>query len=675
MKRAEVALERAAGEAARLPELTARKATLERALPEVERLAGAERELRSRVEAEGTARAGAKGAQQSQAAAAAQEADLERAAAALRPAAAAEGERAEAAARMEAALRAARERDELEATVGSLGHATGEQERAAALAREAAQGAAALADSLAAARDAGMAVSLSAGLSPGRPCPVCGALEHPAPAHSNRRVPEKEEVDLARVAAREQEERAGELGKRHARSAAQLEEMRSRAAQARQAEARGTTQLATDLAAAALALQAARRAGAELLRLQGEAGRARAATAAALAAARRAEEAAGTAASRRASAQAQRDELCRQLEAAGVGPEGRLELARLAAEIGRLEGALAAARTGRSEAAARAAAARATLQAAIAERGASEGRSGEARDLARRASAEAGFDELAACQAALLAEPARTELTGSIERRAVASQAASRRLAGLDGELSGRPRPDLPSAVEARETAADGAHKARDKAVNLERDLGELAARKERLDALAAELSTLEERLAVVGKVADVMNGQNALRMSLQRFVLAARLEEVAEAASQRLKVMSRGRFQLRHDSTVAHRGQASGLGLVVEDAWTGVTDRPVGALSGGESFLASLSLALGLSDVVLRRSGGLRLDALFVDEGFGSLDEETLDHAVRALEELREQGRLVGVISHVPELRRRIPAQIEVRRGPEGSSAVVHPG
>jgi DNA repair protein SbcC/Rad50 len=124
----------------------------------------------------------------------------------------------------------------------------------------------------------------------------------------------------------------------------------------------------------------------------------------------------------------------------------------------------------------------------------------------------------------------------------------------------------------------------------------------------------------------------------------------------------------------VSHRGQAAGLGLVVEDAWTGVVDRPVAALSGGESFLASLALALGLSDVVLRRSGGLRLDSLFVDEGFGSLDEETLDDAVRALEDLRESGRLVGVISHVPELRRRIPAQIEVRRSAEGAVAVVRP-
>ena len=114
---------------------------------------------------------------------------------------------------------------------------------------------------------------------------------------------------------------------------------------------------------------------------------------------------------------------------------------------------------------------------------------------------------------------------------------------------------------------------------------------------------------------------------------------------------------------------------LKYEDAETGVTNRPVAALSGGGSFLASLSLALGLSDVVLRRSGGRRLDALFVDEGFGTLDEETLDHAIRALGALHEAGRLVGVISHVPELRRRIPARIEVAHGAGGSVATVKVG
>jgi DNA repair protein SbcC/Rad50 len=222
---------------------------------------------------------------------------------------------------------------------------------------------------------------------------------------------------------------------------------------------------------------------------------------------------------------------------------------------------------------------------------------------------------------------------------------------------------------------ARGAREARDAAVRIGKDLERAREIEERLGTLGAREEALQRRLAIEGRVAEVARGHNALNMSLQRFVLAARLEEVAEAASRRLVTMSRGRFRLRHDASVARRNQASGLALVVEDAWTGVTDRPVGALSGGESFLASLALALGLSDVVLARSGGLRLDALFVDEGFGTLDEESLDHALRALETLGEGGRMVGVISHVPELRRRIPARIEVRRGKDGAEAVVRAG
>ena len=160
--------------------------------------------------------------------------------------------------------------------------------------------------------------------------------------------------------------------------------------------------------------------------------------------------------------------------------------------------------------------------------------------------------------------------------------------------------------------------------------------------------------------------------MNLQRFVLAARLEEVAAAASEQLRVMSRGRFRLRHHDRIARRTRPPACRWW-STTHAGVDDRPVRALSGGEAFLASLSLALGLSEVVMRRSGGRRLDALFVDEGFGTLDEATLDVAIRALEGLRRSpdGR---VISTSPSLRRRIPARIEVRQGEAGSVAVVHP-
>ena len=257
----------------------------------------------------------------------------------------------------------------------------------------------------------------------------------------------------------------------------------------------------------------------------------------------------------------------------------------------------------------------------------------------------------------------------------MAAKAAADRVAALEAELSGSAAPDLAALEGARAASAEAARAARDAVVRLEKDLDRLRQLEARLGELEARAAEVTRELAVAGKVAEISRGHNALNMSLQRFVLAARLEEVAEAASRRLLQMSRGRFRLRHDTAVARKNQASGLSLVVEDAWTGVTDRPVGALSGGESFLASLALALGLSDVVLRRSGGLRLDALFVDEGFGSLDEDTLDDAVRALEDLRKSGRVVGVISHVAELRRRIPARIEIQRRPEGSVAIVRAG
>jgi exonuclease SbcC len=158
--------------------------------------------------------------------------------------------------------------------------------------------------------------------------------------------------------------------------------------------------------------------------------------------------------------------------------------------------------------------------------------------------------------------------------------------------------------------------------------------------------------------------------MTLSAFVLAARLEEVATAASERLLAMTSGRYSLIH--TDARRGAGrSGLGLLACDTWTGV-DRDTSTLSGGETFLASLALALGLADVVTAEAGGTRIEALFVDEGFGSLDEETLDEVMTVLDGLREGGRMVGIVSHVAELKQRIPAQIRVHKGRSGSHLTV---
>jgi exonuclease SbcC len=156
--------------------------------------------------------------------------------------------------------------------------------------------------------------------------------------------------------------------------------------------------------------------------------------------------------------------------------------------------------------------------------------------------------------------------------------------------------------------------------------------------------------------------------MSLSSYVLAARLEQVAAAASERLQVMSGGRYSLEHcDETERGRGR-SGLALRVVDGWTG-RRRDTASLSGGESFYTSLALALGLADVVTAEAGGARVETLFVDEGFGSLDEETLQEVMDTLDALRSGGRVVGLVSHVPDLRDRIPARLEVVKTRWGST------
>jgi exonuclease SbcC len=191
------------------------------------------------------------------------------------------------------------------------------------------------------------------------------------------------------------------------------------------------------------------------------------------------------------------------------------------------------------------------------------------------------------------------------------------------------------------------------------------------------ELGPLAERHALVRDLADTFGGtggNNALRMRLSAFVLAARLEKVAELANERLAVMGDGRYRLQHSDDLAARGARSGLGLRVQDLWTGQT-RDTSTLSGGEAFMASLALALGLADAVREESGGFDLQTLFVDEGFGTLDDESLEQVMGVLDGLREGGRAVGVVSHVAELRTRIPCQVTVHKSESGSSVRVSLG
>ncbi|MEU6941549.1 SbcC/MukB-like Walker B domain-containing protein, partial [Streptomyces rubiginosohelvolus] len=175
------------------------------------------------------------------------------------------------------------------------------------------------------------------------------------------------------------------------------------------------------------------------------------------------------------------------------------------------------------------------------------------------------------------------------------------------------------------------------------------------------------ERVARLAGLTAGTSADNERKMRLESYVLAARLEQVAAAATARLQRMSAGRYTLVH-SDARTGGRRAGLGLHVVDAWTG-SERDTATLSGGETFFASLALALGLADVVTEEAGGVRLDTLFIDEGFGSLDDQTLDEVLDVLDSLRERDRSVGIVSHVADLRRRIPARLEVVKERHGST------
>ncbi|MGP4094658.1 AAA family ATPase [Nonomuraea sp. KM90] len=298
-----------------------------------------------------------------------------------------------------------------------------------------------------------------------------------------------------------------------------------------------------------------------------------------------------------------------------------------------------------------------------------------ARAVAEEAAAEAGFGDVREAEAAYRSVAEREGKAELLRRLDDEHAAVSGVLA--DPELvaaAAEPAPDL-AAVQAERDALEETYtrlsSARDRA----------AARARRLEELHAELSAhierwrpaadrhrLAERMAAL---ASGTSGDNQWSMSLSSFVLGERLRQVVDAANERLDHMSAGRYLLRHDlrKTAGSRGRAGGgLGLRVADGWTGV-DRDPATLSGGESFVTSLALALGLADVVTAEAGGAELGTLFVDEGFGTLDEDTLDSVLDILDGLRDGGRAVGIVSHVAELRSRITAQLRVTKTRTGST------
>ena len=274
-------------------------------------------------------------------------------------------------------------------------------------------------------------------------------------------------------------------------------------------------------------------------------------------------------------------------------------------------------------------------------------------DLASATRSPLAIEELAA-----LVKAHEDATLKAAERHRVADEAA----AGLEPQK-------LDALEQAAAKTAEESGAAHEAAATLKAHAAAAEKQLTRLRALETEAEGVAGRYESIGRLADVAAGRNGRHISFQSYVLGAFLDDVLVAASERLRLMSKKRYSLDSTEERIGRRQSAGLDLVVYDAWTGVA-RAVSTLSGGEKFMAALSLALGLAEVVQAFAGGIRLETVFVDEGFGSLDDEALDLAMASLEGLEAGGRLVGIISHVSELRERGYARLDVIADKTGSRA-----
>jgi exonuclease SbcC len=508
------------------------------------------------------------------------------------------------------------------------------------------------------ARIDGMRAELAATLVDGAPCPVCGSLEHPELCELSGEQVTREQEEAAVAEASAASERAETTGARLGAADERVATLSSRLADAGFAAAADPAWLQAELRQLETTSRDLQTQAAELADAAARLGDLQAQLDALDSGIAAGEQ-------RLASLGEQRESQRHQAEAAEQRSARHRES--LAAQLdGResLDSALTAVRAAAGALGAAADAADATARAvAAAER---------AGDLAAQAAVEAGFADTDAVRRALREASVRIAADQAIREHDAAVRAVTELLADPELDVPIEPPADVAGAIAAAEAARklyDDALAACDRATHKAEQLADLAPQ---LAARLHELAPIAQRAGQARRLADLAagGGANTLRMTLSSFVLAARLEEVAAAASQRLLRMTSGRYSLVH--TDARRGAGrSGLGLLACDTWTGV-DRDTSTLSGGETFLASLALALGLADVVTAEAGGTRIEALFVDEGFGSLDEDTLEEVMTVLDGLREGGRMVGIVSHVGELRQRIPAQIRVHKGHTGSHLSV---
>ncbi len=521
-------------------------------------------------------------------------------------------------------------------------------------------------------RLAGMAAELASGLDAGGPCPVCGSCVHPAPATTSDVVGPQ---DL--LSAEADQTRAAEaLSLVRSTVSAQLARRDARAVElAAEGPVPDAADVAGALVAGTAAVADARKAASELPgaqeqlvglaleldRLRGLLEATSAAKASSMALATSIDAQSRFAYAEVAALLASHGETCPCLGVDRDTTKGA-ELSEVAEVTSRHTRTLAGLRS---------------LATGLHELATHEANTADAVLRLSTAVQHQGFETMEQAKAAMLPAARVAELTAFLRAAEQERAQATALLAQPDVTAAlERPAPDVEALAQAHrqaEALLTDASRQHTLSEQAQRDLRGLSTT---VRQALADLGPAEVEASLVHELADCVAGNsidNALRMRLSSYVLAARLAEIATLANERLGTMSDGRYTLEYTDARAAKGARSGLGLVVRDAWTGRC-RETSSLSGGEAFMASLALALGLGDAVRAEAGGLDLKTLFVDEGFGSLDEDSLEQVMAVLDTLREGGRAVGIVSHVNELRTRIPRQLQVIKAQAGSSIRVDP-
>lgn len=505
--------------------------------------------------------------------------------------------------------------------------------------------AAATHEDLVARRLSDYAATLAATLTDGLPCAVCGSQEHP-----NKATPHDASISPEAIEAAQQKLNAArEIQRQADAEQAKLEGLLS--AQRQETKGASLESLTEELAQARRALAGAESAAAEQKSLE----------------------------DRKEKAHQRIIHLGEEIERAQdavAAKSGQVEVAQR--KVATAEQTVAQARGAADSVASRLVETTTGLTAARSLRSAMTSHQSAAADLRARAAELAdalhssGFAHAEEVVAARVPKQEQTEIERQIDQHDKDVAIVNATL--TDPELQGLP--DEPVDVETPEEAARVADEQHRSAIDRR---GQVQRQHTQVEHLYAEitksLDTAGEKQRehdIVDRLARTVRGQspNTQKMSLETFALAADLEDIVNAANVLLAKMTANRYELRHSDEVAKGGGQSGLAIEVIDAYSGEARAPE-SLSGGEKFQASLALALGLAEVVTSRNGGLNLNTLFIDEGFGTLDQETLEVTLDTVDSLREGGRMVGLISHVPEVKERIPHHINVQVTDEGWSTL----